>query len=240
MACLVWTLSIVALFSFQGFSPVSSQTKGSVVVKNSKPENALVERFDAAIQQRFLTEPNFGMRRIQPAFPPNPHLEQFSPINDEERASVAAFEKDGWKVSLYLFGRHAAPKVVDGKEQKEFSVSYRLNKPLPITKELTEKQLPNAEKLLKEVKAAFLEFQTPNSPNENNYEFSIGKWSYVAKPVRAVNQSCLKCHTDYVVTEKVGDDKYKFRKRQVGDANGVIVYGFDNEGDSVSNLLRLK
>lgn len=225
IVCLVWAFSIVALFSFQKFSPASGQTKEITVDKNPKPENSLVDRFDKAIQQRFLTQPNFGSRRIQPTPPPSPHLEQFSPINAEERASVAAFEKDGWKVSLYLFGRHAGPKLIEGKEQKKFSINYRLNNPLPITTGFKEKQLPKAEKLLKQVKTAFLEFQTPNSPNENNYEFSIGKWFYVAKPVRAVNQSCLKCHTDYVITEKVGDDKYKFRKRQVGDANGVIVYG---------------
>jgi len=226
IVCLIWAFSIVVLFSFQEFSPASGQTKELTLDKNPKPENSLVDRFDKAVQQRFLTEPNFGIRRIQPVHPPSPHLEQFSPINDEEKTSVADFENDGWKVSLYLFGRRATPKIADGKEQKEFTINYRLNKPLPITRELRGKHLPKAEKLLKEVKAAFLEFQTPNSPNENDYEFSIGKWSYVAKPVRAVNQSCLKCHTDYVLTEKIEDDKYKFRKRQVGDANGVIVYGF--------------
>ncbi|MGI8639845.1 MAG: c-type heme family protein [Pyrinomonadaceae bacterium] len=230
IVCFVWMFCTAALFSFQTFLPATAQTKETMLGKkvkfNLKPENALVDRFDNAIQQRFLTEPYFGIRRIQPVYPPNPHLEQFSPINDEEKASVAGFEKEGWKVGLYLFGRRATPKIVDGKEQKEFSINYRLNKPLPITRELNEKQLPKAEKLLKEVKAAFLDFQTPNSPNENEYEFSIGKWSYVAKPVRAVNQSCLKCHTDYVMTEKIGDGKYKFRKRQVGDANGVVVYGF--------------
>jgi hypothetical protein len=222
LVCFVWAFSIFALFSSQKFSTASGQTKEIRL----EPESSLIDRFDKTVQQRFLTEPNFGIRRLQPVHPPSPHLEQFSPINDEERASVADFEKDGWDVSLYLFGRRAAPKVVDGKEQKEFSINYRLNQPLPITSDLKKKQLPKAEKLLKQVKTAFLEFQTPNSPNENNYEFSIGKWSYVAKSVRAVNQSCLKCHTDYVMTEKIGDDKYKFRKRQVGDANGVIVYGF--------------
>jgi Protein of unknown function (DUF3365) len=233
LACLVWTLFIAALLFSQTFSPVNGQTKEVVFDKkvkfNPKPANALVDRFDKAIQQRFLTEPNFGIRRIQPAYPPSPHLEQFSPINDEERLSVAGFERDGWKVSLYLFGRRATPKIVDGKEQKKFIINYRLNKPLPITIEPGEKELPKSEKLLKEVKAAFLEFQTPNSPNENNYEFNIGKWSYVAKPVRAVNESCLKCHTDYVVTGKIGDDQYKFRKRRVGDANGVLVYGFTKD-----------
>lgn len=226
VVCFVWTFSTVALFSFREFSPASSQTKELMLDKNTKPESSLVDRFDKVVQQRFLTEPYFGIRRIQPVPAPNPHLEYFSPINQEEAASVAAFEKNGWNVSLYLFGRRATPKIVDGKAQKKFSINYRLNKPLSITKELEASKLPKPEKLLKQVKTAFLAFQTPNNPNENDYQFSIGKWSYVARPVRAVNQSCLKCHTDYVITEEIEDDKYKFRKRRVGDANGVLVYGF--------------
>ena len=226
IVCLVWTFSIIVFLSFHEFSPASGQTVEMMTDKKPKPENPLVDRFDKAVQQRFLTEPDFGMRRIVPVHPPSPHLNQFSPVNDEEEASVADFVKNGWKVSLYLFGRRATPKIIDGKEQKDFSINYRLNQPLPITKDLRGKQLPKAGKLLKQIKNAFIAFQTPNSPNENDYKFTIGKWSYVAKPVRAVNQSCLKCHTDYVITEKLEDDKYKFRKRQVGDANGVIVYGF--------------
>lgn len=222
--CLVWMFLIAALFTSRESSPITAQTQNVINEKTVKPESSLIDRFDKAIQQRFLTEPDFGMRRIQPV---NPHLENFSPINDEERASVADFEKDDWKVSLYLFGRRATPKVEN--EEKDFTINYRLNQPLPVTKELEQKSLPKAEKLLKEIKKAFIEFQTPNSSRENEYEFSIGKWSYVAKPVRAVNQSCLRCHTDYIITEKLDDNKYKFRKRRVGDANGVIVYGFSKK-----------
>lgn len=226
--CLAWTLFIGALLLFQPFLPASGQSKKIAPVDDAalRPASAVIERFDAAVQQRFLTEPNFGMRRIVPVNPPSPHLEYFKPINDDETASVADFEKEGWQVSLYLYGRCANRKIVDGKEQEKFSINYRLNEPLPITGGLLKKELPVPEKLLKQVKNAFIDFQTPDSPNENNYEFSVGKWSYVAKPVRAVKESCLRCHADYVITEKVGDNRYKFRKRAVGDANGVIVYGF--------------
>lgn len=228
--CLVWAFSIFALLACQPFAPASGQSREVAPVKTVaaalRPETTVIERFDSAVQQRFLTEPNFGMRRIIPVNPPSPHLDYFKPINDEERTSVAAFEKESWQVSLYLFGRRANRKIVDGKEQKKFDINYRVNEPLPITAGLEKGDLPKADKLLKQVKTAFLHFQTPNSPNENSYEFSSGKWTYVAKPVRAVNESCLRCHTDYVITEKVGDDQYKFRKRAVGDANGVIVYGF--------------
>lgn len=226
----IWTIFIFAMIFVQIFSPVRGQSQQVInnekAKLNLKPENALIKRFDTAIQERFLTMPDFGIRRIQPANPPGPHLEYFSPINDVEKQSVAAFEEGDWKVSLYLFGRRANPRIVDGKETKKFSINYRLNPPLSITDETRTVILPRSKELIGEVKKAFIEFQTPESPNENNYEFSIGDWSYVAKPVRAVNESCLKCHTDYVVTEKIGDHRFKFRKRAVGDANGVIVYGF--------------
>lgn len=228
--CLVWIFFTVLLISFETFSTATAQTKATLPANkinlDLKPEHLLIEQFDNAIQRRFLTEPDFGMRRIVPVNPPSPHLEYFNPINNDEETSVANFAKDGWKVSLYLFGRKTMPKVVNGKVKDDFVINYHLNKPLPITKDLKGKSLPPAGKLIKEVKAAFLNFQTPDSLNENEYEFSKGKWFYIAKPVRAVNQSCLKCHTDYVITEKLEDGKYKFRKRRIGDANGVIVYGF--------------
>ena len=226
----IWTIFIFAMIFVQTFSPVRGQSQKVIGNQNAKlnlkPENSLIERFDTAIQERFLTMPDFGIRRIQPVNPPGPHLEYFYPKNDAETQSVADFEKEGWKVSLYLFGRRANPQIVNGKEIKKFSINYRLNPPLSITPETRTIILPRSKELISEVKKAFIEFQTPESPNENNYEFSIGDWSYVAKPVRAVNESCLKCHTDYVVTEKIGDHRFKFRKRAVGDANGVIVYGF--------------
>ena len=173
--------------------------------------------------RRIMTTQDFeNLRRERP----NPHFYKFSPINDEEKTSVADFEKDGWKVSLYLFGQRANPKIIKGKEQNEFSINYHLNNVLQVTSNLPSKQLPQPTQLLKQIETAFLEFQTPNSLNENEYEFSSGEWSYIAKPVRVANESCLKCHTDYVVQGKSGDKNYTFRKRQVGDTNGVIVYGF--------------
>ena len=130
---------------------------------------------------------------------------------------------------LYLFGKRANPRIVDGKTKKDFVINYRINQPVSITKGLKKQDLPKGETLMKDVKEAFLAFQTPNGANENNYDFRVGKWSYVVRPVRAANESCLKCHTDYVVTEKLKSGQFKFRKRQIGDANGVLVYGFSKD-----------
>jgi hypothetical protein len=226
----VWAIAVIAVFSFHRFSSASGHTAPPMTAERAapvlSPDRALVTRFDNAIQRRFLTEPNFGMARIGPVRRRSPHLSHFSPSNDEESSSVADIEKGGWRAALYLFGRRSTPKGKKGHELEKFDIRYRLNRPLTITADLKRGQVPSGKKLIGEVKEAFLGFQTPGSPNENNYEFTIGDWSYFAKPVRAANASCIQCHTDYVITEKLGEDKYKFRKRAVGDVNGVLVYGF--------------
>ena len=231
LVCLIWAICAVLLFSTPGFWSANGQIKasGDKVRSSLKPAESLINSFDASIQDRFLTKPNFGIRRVAPNYPINPHFEYFSAETEEEKHSLAEFEKEGWKVFLYLFGRQAKPRVVDGKEKKDFIIKYRINQPVMITKGLKKEDLPKGEELMKNVKAAFLDFQTPNSANENNYQFSAGKWSYVARPVRAANESCVKCHTDYVITEKLKDNQFKFRKRQIGDANGILVYGFRKE-----------
>jgi hypothetical protein len=229
--CLICMACAAFLFYSPALRPAGGQirTPDGQEKFDPKPADSLIDAFDASIQKRFLTEPNFGMRRIQPTYPTNPHFEYFVPVTEEEKKSLAEFEKGGWKVFLYLFGRRANPRVVDGQPKNDFSISYRINQPVRITKPGKIEDLPRGEKLMEDVKAAFLAFQTPNGENENNYEFSVGKWSYVARPVRAVNESCLKCHKDYVITEKLKDNRFKFRKRRIGDANGVLVYGFSKD-----------
>ena len=227
-----WFIFGCALLSSKFTSPTKSQAQtkpaDEKITLKSKPDAEMIERFDRQIQQRFLSEPFFGIARIPTVSttPDNPHFKSFHATGEKEVESVRAFEQDGWKASIYLFGKRTTKQVVKERETGEFRINYRLFDPIPITSKLKEKNLPKSSKLLKDVKKAFLEFQTPNSPNENEYAFEIGKWSYVAKPVRASNQSCVGCHKDYVVTEKLGDGKFKFRKRALGDANGILVYGF--------------
>ena len=62
----------------------------------------------------------------------------------------------------------------------------------------------------------------------NTYEFSLGNWAYVARPVRAL-ESCMKCHQDMFITSKLGNKKYAYRKRHVGDTIGVLLYAFDKK-----------
>lgn len=226
--CLVWTIFLTAIFFTRQIPTVDGQARPTGLASLT-PDRAVIDRFDHAVRNRFLTAPSFGMARMAPVGPQptrSRHLEQFSPNGEDEVAGVTAFERNGWNAALYLFGRRATPIVKNGKDTPKFDVHYRLNEPLPITTGLKLSQVPKPKGMIEEIRKAFIDFQTPDSPNAENYEFRIGKWSYIARPVRAVNESCITCHSDFVITEKLAGGQYKFRPRQVGDANGVIVYAF--------------
>jgi ribosomal protein S14 len=197
-----------------------------------KPDMRLIDRFDKAINARFLTQPSFGMGRIVSGMtiPPEKlrsgHLSHFSPQTESELATVKAFSDEGWDVGIYLYGRRSEPKVVNGKTKDKFSIRYRINQPVTVTATLKERDLQDASDMVKDVKEAFLVFQNSASDAQQNYEFDRGDWSYVARPVRAANQSCLQCHNDYAVIDKLQDGRFKFRKRAVGDVNGILLYAF--------------
>ena len=191
----------------------------------TSPE-ALVEKFDKTIQLRFLTEPFVGMARIAPRRPTGPsprHVSGFSPQTHEEVAAVAGFEKEGWDVGIYLFGRRVDPRT-NTKKETDYDIRYRLFNPAPVTSGLKRSSFRKQKKLAEEVKRAFLEFQKMDGPNANEMKFEIGDWSYFARPVRASNQSCLQCHRDYVITDKLADGKFVARPRKIGDVNGVLFY----------------
>lgn len=220
----------IILFQFTISSPRHQAAAGSpAVVEDNTADpilDSLVEDFDRTIQQRFLTAPFFGFARIAPTRPTGPrpgHVSSFSPSTPEEYAAVAAFKKEGWDVGLYLFGRRVQPRT-DTKKENDYDIRYRLFNPIPVTPGLKRSSFRKQKKLAEEAKRAFLEFQKPDSANKNEMRFEIGDWSYIARPVRASNQSCLECHKDYVITDKVAEGKFVARPRRIGDVNGVLFY----------------
>jgi hypothetical protein len=219
--CVVWTL-FAGIFLLTRLPKSSAQAvpNGQTVTDRSS-----ITSFDRAIQQRFLTNPGFGMARMMPIDPQpleSKHLRYFSPQNKEEQNAVTTFQNKGWEVGLYLFGRWTEPDPK--KDNKKFKILYRANLPVPITAGLKAEDLPKSKKLAEQVKQAFLDFQ--KFPDSGPRSFSRGGWNFTASPVRVANQSCLQCHTDHVVTDKFQDNNYAFRKKEVGDVNGVIVYAF--------------
>lgn len=228
---LVFSLLAVFMFLFNDSRTGVGQKRETVAVgaTASLPNLPDIDRFDTAVQKRFLTEPSFGMARMTPTTPQpleSAHVRSFHPKDGVESLLVDEFTRDGWRVGLYLFGRSARPKEKKDNPMDSFDIRYRINQPVPVTLGLHAKELPGAKKLIDDVKNAFLKFQGETDTVGSEVRFEKGDWTFVAKPVRAVNDSCIRCHTDYVITEKLDDGKFKFRKRAVGDVNGIIVYGY--------------
>ncbi|MCU0239883.1 MAG: DUF3365 domain-containing protein [Pyrinomonadaceae bacterium] len=224
--CFIW-ISFVSLICSQNFWIVTGQIAKKNEETKIKPTTLQLEKFNSIIQSRFLTEPFFGARRIQPLYPTNPHLsESFYTKTQDEENFISEFDEQNWKVSIHLFGRIVQPILIEDSKPTKFSINYRLSPPIPVTKNLYKKRLPKPETLLKDAKKAFIEFQTLDENSAINYEFEKNGWNYYAKPVRAADESCVKCHTDYVILNKKDDKNYVFKKRQVGDVNGILIYGF--------------
>ena len=203
---------------------VSSQKDRSVAAANRShpPELALVNDLDKVIQLRFLNTPQLGIRRIGPS--PNPHFERFEPQTEEEKQAVANLQNGKWKVGIYLIGRRGYTNPNwDVNSEKHLLVHYKLNSPVPVTTNVKKRELADPKNLKDGVDEAFERFNTAD-----NYDFSLGKWAYVARPVRA-REVCMKCHQDMFVTSKLADKKYAYRSRRIGDTIGVLLYAFHKQ-----------
>ena len=138
---------------------------------------------------------------------------------------MTELQNDNWKVGVYLFGRRAH-EIPDKEhaDQKKLYVEYRLNAPIPVTKNVKKRELADPKRLQASLDEAFEKFKAGDS-----FDFSLGKWSYAARPVRA-RESCLSCHSDLFVLSKLGDRKYTYRPRRAGDSIGVLVYAVRKKG----------
>jgi hypothetical protein len=212
---------LIALGSFLLFDSPTTRAQTSVpLVQADMPS---IERFDNVIQQRFLNSPGFGGARIAPRTPQplrSNHVGGFTPRDEAERSILNKFA--GWDVGIYLFGRWTMPD--EKAKTKKFKMRYRAIQPIPVTPGRKEGDFPKAKKIADEVKNAFFAFQSVSEADQKPYEFSRGDWRYIATPVRVANQSCIQCHTDYVATERRADGRFSFRKKTVGDVNGILVY----------------
>lgn len=228
LAVATWLIFTVGIFYLHS-SFVDAQTTSPRPILTRKPDMALINKFDNEIRARFLSEPFFGVARIAPTQPvklASAHLSSFSPKTSAEMDAVKSFVEGGWDVGIYLYGRRAEPKVKNGKAKDKYAITYRVNQPVTVTGLQRPSQLQDPKNLVKYVKEAFLEYQNAKPTDAENFQFDNGDWSYVARPVRVVSESCLRCHNDYVVIDKLSAGQFKLRKRGIGDVNGILLYAF--------------
>jgi hypothetical protein len=232
----------------------------------------VIDALDECVQERFSkSDQVFGYDRMTPR---TRHLNYFEAETRAESEAISRLEKDGWQVAFYLVGRRVlAPKPDLAELRQSFRFQYpsAIHGPIAITapSKFEERERPpardsrtesfvifrnifNEEKMIEQfelpepmsmwddAQKAMLEFE-----KRDQYDFSSGKWSIAARPIRA-KESCLKCHTGYPATtpghpRKVdifGGAATRPAPPKVGDALGVAMYAYGRKQKGASTLIR--
>lgn len=219
---------ILGLFSLLAAFGVSSGPSASTLKsfvpsqEHSDSEADLIAALDDCVQQRFLdVDKGFGFSRvIRPGTSPH----RFKAENAKELTVVEYLTRARLDVVLYLAGR----RIVEAKVNSENadSIANGLIKGpvfiIPGNKQNT--GLPSPTQLLSRCQEAMHMFQ-----GSGKYDFSLGEWNFIARPVRASDTSCLNCHqrngTSLFSWGKTGQDS---KSLQIGDPLGLLVYGYKN------------
>jgi hypothetical protein len=219
-------IPVVMLLALTILHTVSTSTTTAASARSGQEERAAVGAIlalDAAVQKRFeKVDGRFGLARL----PLRGGAHGFVPQNDAELSSLRELEEANVHVVLYLGGRGMLGPAPD--ERREHW-SDRIKGPAFITRERSP-AAPSAESLSEEGRRALTAFER----NESQYAFDVQRWSVLARPVRAVNGTCLKCHrssgenTPWGPTSDLG----------VGDVLGVIFYVYQELGSARTTASR--
>jgi hypothetical protein len=219
--CLVVLSALIGVAFLHTLSSASQVRDDEDKEANQAYYDCLIAELHNLMQKRFKdTDRGFGYRRIA-TVGDSPH--SFRPENKEETHAIEQLKRASLEVTLYLSGRRVLGAKPEGDVWKRFAKNL-IKGPLHIAGEQEGEDLFDRAELWHQGRRAMLAFK-----RSNHYEFSIGDWKFSARPVRAIDQSCLKCHTqgsaNYLdlLTER-GERKNESLK--VGDPLGVILYGY--------------
>ena len=184
--------------------------------------------FDKAVQQRFHDVIGFGMARISSD-------RQFVPETAAEKEAAQALKRSGYQICLFLVGRGVLQQVPeqDRNMNKFGGSSHTIAGPVFLKKNQTMRGLPAAIELWEPAREAFKTFAGGGA----RYGFKVRNWNVEARPVRASDESCLRCHgVDTRVTYRAdGSNLLEARTEanhlQVGDAIGMLLYVHKNKSD---------
>src|SRR5262249_26799878 len=87
-------------------------------------------------------------------------------------------------------------------------------------------ELPTRQEIRDDARKAMLEFE-----KRDQYDFSFGKWSVAARPIRA-KEACLKCHA------REGFTPPGLAPPKVSDALGVAMYAYARKQNVASTPIR--
>jgi hypothetical protein len=168
---------------------------------SSEPDD--LNRLNECIQRRFLARTTFGMGRI---LPNQFHgVRQFHPENATEQTVVNQLEDKGFEVALYLSGRGVLSDPALNPAVARYR--YAVQGPAYITHLINPADLPGADALFEESRAALEAFNTGEG-----YDVQKGDWTVALRPLRASNQACVQCHNASGARVKMHD------------ALGVVMY----------------
>lgn len=178
--------------------------------------SAAVDALDRCVQDRFIrTDKGFGMSRIATAVH---NVTRFIPADDSERNAVRELETRSVRLVMYLASRQKPRTNPLGLSTiPELLQGPILVNPAPVAVRTTNtitplEDLPDEADLTVEAAASFAAFAESDSR-----EFDLGRWQFVARPVRASAATCLGCHNPK------SNVPTPFRP---GDAIGAMLYGY--------------
>ena len=178
--------------------------------ERTSPVGAILA-LDRVVQKRFEhVNRGFGLDRISTAH-------GFKPETDAELSSVRELDEAHLTVGLYLAGR----AFLEGRRHGG-PLSDWIKGPVAVTQDRFFPATPAIESMLGEGRRAFAAFER----GESQQEFDSGKWTVVARPVRA-NGSCLKCHRSTGGGSPYDSTPLDLR---VGNVLGVVFYAYQPAG----------
>jgi hypothetical protein len=187
----------------------------------------LIAALNACIQERFKEiDEGFGIRRLI-RIGETPHT--FRPEQASELTAVAALEAAHLRVVLYLTGRRVRAPKPDTSRWGQADAWRLIKGPVAITRVspvadsgtppfLLAPPPPLA--LWDESRRAFEAFETSDA-----HHFASGAWRFIAKPVRAGDAACLKCHSE---PGAISTGRSPTRPVRLGDPLGVVLYGYQH------------
>jgi len=215
-------ICILAFSLFFGFVLRGNTHAASPIFLNQDledPTQDIIATLDDCIQKRFLdVDQGFGIRRI---IPKGETAHRFKPENAKELSIVGSLRKVGLDMVLYLAGR----QILKPEWNRNGADARKLVKGPVLMTETDQLDSPTTFELFEHTRKAMQMFQT-----SNKYDFAIRNWRIAARPVRASDASCLKCHfDDQIVVLPTGAYKGESRKLEIGDPLGVVLYAYKTE-----------
>ena len=182
----------------------------------------LITALNDCLQDRFKdVDEGFGFRRIV-RIGETPH--RFTPENARELTAVRGLERAGLRVVLYLTGRRVLQPRPDRVVPGTIVGRRIINGPVLVTSaKAPVVDAPAGMDLWDESRRAIELFGRAES-----HEFTMDAWTFTARPVRAMAQACLRCHSADG-TESLRSLPTPARDLHIGDPLGIVLYGVQRE-----------